>query len=858
MGTTENKSVGKYVQIADTGLVQSHYRVSKNKRLQQQEQKLQQTLLSSPPEEGDNEHEAPKSIVDSTATTAVSPGGGGGGHTQNDIARQLMVNVQKQTLDQDEADLFPSEGSTTATDNQSHGRRSEGPVDLDEIYEQEVEYAPFRSTFPPNESVVSGKNANEKYQKIYEQGSHESFDTGTDFSWDADEAAPNTSPAVDGSSTRTNKNRKPVPTLKFNIRDSSSVSSSKPLRLARPRDGIVGTSPAPAPAKTQGEASSDSTSTSSKSILRIAGPRNDTSPIRHSKYNPYKDQIPANNSEQDQVRDDKPITPPVQDVPTMHPIRDEEVPHPEQDEKIPDSVRKETNGTSDVNISGDVGQSFYTTKSKSSDRTNVVDNRAAAVVRCVDNITPKASSNPSLKIPPKVSELHTFWEKRTTSWDGECDVVPSEDVPPSTVRSDSLPQDKILPPLDSQNSEWKSFLVKKVRAESAAAAAVTASYQHNDEEGDTVFDFPGESEGNFPKSSVARTPPKQKRTTSKPGEPLDATAFDEISVLSPIRQDESDSDYSNAKTVSDASTALVQGNTFLQRLQACAAVPLDNNIFQRNTVCTAAGPIAAHLGFLRNNPNVPSSSAESINENTRQSKILHATSKLCGRPDVIVEDDEEATKDKTTTSQSTNTERKLKKSRSRSNSRQRQNNDDLSSVISDGFGAKSAYLEAIAMRAAVSSVSKKKKKRKSPGTDVSAATNSSKQSEKFQHFLERRASKDGDNNRQSPPPKEEQQQNPNKKPPNSRSEVTSRAERYASEKVDEMMDVMAGRTDHKGRSKEDYEETGAFPTVARPTAIPAHHNDAARIAAEELAAARVEVMMQRLSTQNLEDEEAEI
>merc|ERR1712238_139072 len=163
--TTENKSVGKYVQIADTGLVQSHYRVSKNKRLQQLEQKQQQTLLSSPPEEGDNEHEAPKSIVDSTATTAVSPGGGGGGHTQNDIARQLMVNVQKQTLDQDEADLFPSEGSTTATDNQSHGRRSEGPVDLDEIYEQEVEYAPFRSTFPPNESVVSGKNANEKYQK---------------------------------------------------------------------------------------------------------------------------------------------------------------------------------------------------------------------------------------------------------------------------------------------------------------------------------------------------------------------------------------------------------------------------------------------------------------------------------------------------------------------------------------------------------------------------------------------------------------------------------------------------------------------------------------------------------------------
>mmetsp|Transcript_40669 Transcript_40669/g.45829 ORF Transcript_40669/g.45829 Transcript_40669/m.45829 type:complete len:216 (+) Transcript_40669:617-1264(+) len=214
-------------------------------------------------------------------------------------------------------------------------------------------------------------------------------------------------------------------------------------------------------------------------------------------------------------------------------------------------------------------------------------------------------------------------------------------------------------------------------------------------------------------------------------------------------------------------------------------------------------------------------------------------------------------------------ERKLKKSRSRSTSRPRQNNnDDLSSVISDGFGAKSAYLEAIARRAAVSSVSsKKKKKRRSPGSEVSAATNTSstKQSEKFQHFLERRASKDHgeNNNRQSPPPsKEEQQQQPipNKKPLNSRAEVTSRAERYASEKVDEMMDVMAGRTEHqKGRATAEYEETGAFPTVAgRPTALPAHHNDAARIAAEELAAARVEVMMQRLSTRNLEEEEAEI
>ena len=66
-----------------------------------------------------------------------------------------------------------------------------------------------------------------------------------------------------------------------------------------------------------------------------------------------------------------------------------------------------------------------------------------------------------------------------------------------------------------------------------------------------------------------------------------------------------------------------------------------------------------------------------------------------------------------------------------------------------------------------------------------------------------------------------------------------------------MMDSMAGR----GRAKEDYEETGAFPTL--PTAS-SPSRDASREAAEELAAARVEVMMQTLSSQTIEDHEAEI
>ena len=104
---------------------------------------------------------------------------------------------------------------------------------------------------------------------------------------------------------------------------------------------------------------------------------------------------------------------------------------------------------------------------------------------------------------------------------------------------------------------------------------------------------------------------------------------------------------------------------------------------------------------------------------------------------------------------------------------------------------------------------------------------------------------------------------PSKKPPTGRQEVSNRAERYASEKMEEMMENMAGQPntnssvplDYRGRPME--EETGAFPTLPRP---PTNKNQVAssRLAAEELAAARVEAMMRNLSAQNLDGEEGEI
>lgn len=619
--------------------------------------------------------------------------------------RSRQVNVRKQGLNQTDADFFP-EGS-------AH-HQIKGPVDLDEIYEQES--ASFGGD--EGERVVTGPNANEVYQKIHEENQGPgSFDGGEDFSWDGDETTEQIDNTLD--------NRKAVPRLKIKIRDSKSVKST-------------------------GNAQSEGAS-----IPKLASPRRDTSPIRAnrktSKGTPTSE---IANEEKNEI--------PYEDY------------GPVKDSMPPLSPTRTPN--------------------------------KAEVAQVVRRINTSAS--------PKVSQLHKMWEKRTKSWDKGPD--PAEENAAK-----------------AENPEWKSFLGKKVQAESAAAGPI--------EKQDSVFEFEGSDDGNGPKSS---------RRRGKHREPGDTAAFDDLSELSPIRHNESDSEYGQSSEVhSEASTSVLQGTTFLQRLQACAApIVTKGSQIAKSQNCNSDGSISAHLAFLKSNPGVGGSP-------NKKGGIMQASAALCGRPDVIVEDDEdETTLDDTTAQTPTNSS-----GRSRSNPRSRQHNikDDLSSVVSDGFGAQSAYMEAIAMKAAVSGG---KKKKRSQGSEVSAATShsrqspsevnsntsaSSKHSDKFQQFLDRRASKET-----SP------QQLPDHKPPSGRAEVSNKAEKYASEKVDEMMDSKAGR-DNRGRAKEDYEETGAFPTLP-VSANPSPVNDASRMAAEELAAARVEVMMQTLSSQNLEDHEAEI
>eukprot|EP00531_Pseudo-nitzschia_arenysensis_P016689 CAMPEP_0116130754 /NCGR_PEP_ID=MMETSP0329-20121206/8646_1 /TAXON_ID=697910 /ORGANISM="Pseudo-nitzschia arenysensis, Strain B593" /LENGTH=1517 /DNA_ID=CAMNT_0003625149 /DNA_START=176 /DNA_END=4729 /DNA_ORIENTATION=+ len=646
--------------------------------------------------------------------------------------RNRPVIVRKQDLDQDDADYFP-EGSS------SHVK---GPIDLDDLYEQESASPSFRGK--KETKVVAGASANKVYQKIYESQGNGSFDdaVGTDFSWDADEATEHMD--------NTDYTRKAVPRLKIKIRDSAKNSGGS---------------------KAQSESSFDS----SNSIPRLAAPKRDTSPIRSTKSKSSSKGTPTSES----------MSPAAVSIsPAQDTQNDQNVFRDPQEEdivEIPPPAVKETIGGGFVPISQDA--------------------------------PPPPMDIEGSRSP--VAELHKMWEKRTKSWDKDA----KQDVGPD--------------PKGAPNQEWKSFLHNKVQAETAAAAAAEGS--------DSVFDFDEHGQ------------------KIRKNDPNANSAFDDLSELSPIRHDEeSDSEYGTraSTVVSETSTSVLQGTTFLQRLQACAApVVTKGKQFAQNQNCSSDGPIAQQLAFLRNTPGA----------NSKAGGILQASAGLCGKPDTISEVGEEASTVGESLQTTPTNDRSLRKERSRSNPRSRQNNkDDLSSVVSDGFGAQSAYLEAIAMKAATGGKKKKKRPQSeasgASGTQRSEASAKSGHSEKFQQFLDRRASREQsgefvmqqEQQEQQQEQEQEQEQLPDHKPP--RSDVSSRAEKYASEKVNEMMDSMADR---------DNRETGAFPTATTTTTNSSSTNnkptnDASRVAAEELAAARVEVMMQTLSSQNLEDNEAEI
>jgi hypothetical protein len=103
----------------------------------------------------------------------------------------------------------------------------------------------------------------------------------------------------------------------------------------------------------------------------------------------------------------------------------------------------------------------------------------------------------------------------------------------------------------------------------------------------------------------------------------------------------------------------------------------------------------AHLAFLRTNPSVNSTSPD------KPKSARYLPPNLCSRPNDIVEEDAEKESEQEN-SKEPETRQKEEKPRPRSNPRSSRQS-DVSSVVSNGaFGAKTAYLESTAMKAAVS------------------------------------------------------------------------------------------------------------------------------------------------------------
>ncbi|KAL3917357.1 MAG: hypothetical protein SGILL_004752, partial [Bacillariaceae sp.] len=714
---------GRYMQIKDTGSVQSHYRNPAVQAVQARQQQLRSMGQDVIPEEGEQSMARNALTGASPATKEM--------FDKMDQARggANATNVQRDSLGQGEAALF-------AAGQGAKLQQRSGPVDLDEIFDEEI-------------IALEAENDENRDRKLAEdadndgntQLSNDSFGAAPDFSWDEDDTQDHEIP---------NPNRKSVPRLKVNPAYSSPYT--------------------PKTAATETEVSFGSMSTSSRSsIPKLRGPKRDSSPIHAGRRSVARSEP---RSEQGLL------------VSTLSPQSAQDNSNTEEDLMVQSMLKNAVpHGEHDE-------PEEFVTPQKPEMRVAPHELEPEPEQKAPDERAFKQRSVPVKPIATK----------------------PSEDSEPSTVRSlHDYWEARSSKPLDAQSAEWKTFLAKKVQAESTAAAGTQQrGLAEGEQDRDTIFDFTG-SEGGFPSGKKAS---RGRRTN----EPQDG-AFDDISDLSPIRHDESDSDF----------------------------VPSEASV-----------PMSAHLAFLRSNPNVAGVAEKETP--AASSRAVKPPPNLCGRPDVIVEEDTE--NDDSVQEPSPAPALKPVKSRSRSNPRTTRQKDDLSSVVSDEFGAKAAYFEALAMKAAVSGGSKKKK-RSGTGSDVSGSTASkhsgapsgasSKHSEKFQQFLDRRASKSGDSGSPPQPPRSM----PDTKPPSGRpQDVSTRAERYASEKVDDLMEQMASNNnnvplDYRGRPMD--EETGAFPKLPRTAQSPN-----ARAAAEDLAAARVEAMMKNLSENNLEADEGEI
>jgi hypothetical protein len=411
------------------------------------------------------------------------------------------------------------------------------------------------------------------------------------------------------------------------------------------------------------------------------------------------------------------------------------------------------------------------------------------------------------------------------------------------------------------NSATKSYLGKKVQEESDAAARENERLYRNGMAGgrisyigqnDSLFDF-SVNDGAFPTSPSSVSSPPRNRNYAKSA----ANAESQLG-RQPYGQDISSKDAASKDAHSSAppeGSDFSDGNeinkSFLNRLAGCAAPMLPRRLSDSD-----ATPMAP-LAFLRTNP-----------QDGKSASSRFMPQYICGgRPDVIIEEEGE-TGEPTASNEETNTVGNGKDSTDKQRPTQPQIRDiktqgsevrtDTRSVISEDFGAKTAYLEALAMKTAVSkprrSSDSRRRDRSSSASETTSSTSKSHSREKWREFLEARKAASG-----ASPGKFR----------SSGSEASVAAESYAAKKVEEMMEMMASRsksTPRNWRSPDQSDDKHhVVESMLRDSSVsgrsrPTSHDFSTKgsDAAEALAKVRVEAMMQALANTKKGMDEGEI
>ena len=488
---------------------------------------------------------------------------------------------------------------------------------------------------------------------------------------------------------------------------------------------------------------------------------------------------------------------------------------------------------------------------------------------------------PGMKLRPETVDspsVSSSVRLRARQWESRSPVPVEESVSPEPGRQERAAvgwptEDEDTRRPTGPREEWKSFLSKKARAERAAAGKqerrdvksrglryAGPGAKQEDDDDDSLFEFQADTSGptmtDMAKDSGAGVELQRSQAQHEETGYISevSESFPDISPIQTQDEDESIVE----ERVSDTGTDAEQ-STFLKRLTACAAPILPRQFSQGDSGGSGSTMPMAHLAFLRTNPPPVGQGGQGAQKTSAAARGVPPG--LCGRPDTIAEDEVEtdtsnqrspemrspASQEKSVTSRGSTRKNKSSKSPRSIGSEVRSS----SSVASDEFGARTSYLDAIAMKAAVSKPkrngSRGRSDRSTASSDVSS---SSRKSEKWREVLDKRLASGGSSTK-------------------STSELSA-SERYASKKVDEMMEAMSTHsTQHEGRETRVEEMMDSMsassgsepvgrrrprPESRRSRGKTKQKTESAR-AAEELAAARVEAMMAAMTSNTLDEGE---